>query len=70
MNIFGFFLLIFGIIIVKNPDIIAYLIGFFFIVIGANMILLQFVFRKKSSQGDRESIKFGSFEIFRNKPKK
>jgi len=70
MNIFWFFLLIFGIIIVKNPDIIAYLIGFFFIVIWANMILLQFVFRKKSSQWDRESIKFWSFEIFRNKPKK
>ncbi|EKD66787.1 MAG: hypothetical protein ACD_49C00009G0012 [uncultured bacterium (gcode 4)] len=66
MNIFWFFLLLFGIIIVANPDIIAYLIGFLFIIIGANMVLMQFIFKKSN----KESIKFWSFEIFRNKPKK
>lgn len=54
MNIIGIVFMLFGILIIAEPALIAYIIGIFFILIGINMFLISNVFRN----GKRESIKF------------
>lgn len=61
MNIIGVVFMLFGILIIAEPALIAYIIGIFFILIGINMFLISNVFRN----GKRESIKFWKYEIFR-----
>ncbi|MDD2487419.1 MAG: hypothetical protein PHS92_03545 [Candidatus Gracilibacteria bacterium] len=66
MAVLGFFIMMFGIIIIYNPDLIAILLGIFFVIVGANMLFLNVMFKKS----EKESFKIGNFEIFRHKPKK
>ncbi|EKE27206.1 MAG: hypothetical protein ACD_4C00001G0002 [uncultured bacterium (gcode 4)] len=61
-----FFTMMFWIIIIYNPDLIAILLGIFFVIIWANMLFLNLVFKKSN----KESFKIWNFEIFRNRPKK
>ncbi|MDD5376534.1 MAG: hypothetical protein PHH16_00285 [Candidatus Gracilibacteria bacterium] len=61
MNLVGIIFILFGILVIAAPALIAYIIGVFFILIGANMFLISHVFKN----GKRESIKFGKYEIFR-----
>ncbi|MDD3794317.1 MAG: hypothetical protein PHI37_05885 [Candidatus Gracilibacteria bacterium] len=62
MRLFGLFLFIFGIIIIYNPDIIAYLIGGLLVFIGLNMFLASLFFKKDSKES---FVKFGDYKIFR-----
>lgn len=61
MKIFPIALIIFWIIIIKFPEILAYLIWGFFIFIWFN-ILLFFWFRKNSEEN---YVKFGKYKIYR-----
>ncbi|MDD2907947.1 MAG: hypothetical protein PHH98_04870 [Candidatus Gracilibacteria bacterium] len=63
MRAFGVFLLIFGIIIIYNPDIIAYLLGGLLVFIGLNLVLLGVFTKKKNSEDNY--VKFGNYKIFR-----
>ncbi|MDD2917156.1 MAG: hypothetical protein PHH70_04905 [Candidatus Gracilibacteria bacterium] len=63
MNLIGVVFVLFGILVIAAPDLIAYIIGIFFIIIGANMFLFSVIFKN----GKRESIQFGKYEIFRKK---
>ncbi len=65
MPIFWIFSLIFGIVVIANPDIIAYLIGFFFVFLGLNMFVMSWIFRKK--QAPQKSWSVGGYEIIRKK---
>lgn len=65
MNIFWLILIFFWIIIIYNPELIAILIWIFFIIIWANIFLLNAIFKK-----GRESVRFGKYELFINKDKK
>jgi len=64
MKLFPVTLIIFWIILIVFPEIIAYLLGWFFVFIGINMLLITTSFGKKKS-GDDEFIKFGKYKIYR-----
>lgn len=61
MNFVGVVFILFGILIIAAPELIAYIIGFFLILIGANIFLIANIFKN----GKRESVKFWKYEIFR-----
>lgn len=63
MKFIGIIFVLFGALIIATPELIAYIIGIFFILIGANMLLISMAFK----DGKQESIKFGQYEIFRKK---
>lgn len=58
MQFFGFFSIIFGIVVITNPDILAYLIGTLFLIIGINVLIATTLFRRGSS-GEGKSWKVG-----------
>ena len=61
MKTIPFILIIFWIIIIRFPEIIAYLIGGFLIFIGLNM----FIFMKWVKKWKESYVKFGNYKIFR-----
>ncbi|MDP2090814.1 MAG: hypothetical protein Q8K30_04420 [Candidatus Gracilibacteria bacterium] len=61
MKIFPYALIIFGIIIILAPEILAYLIGGFFIFVGLNLL----AFFKNVKGKDDNYVKFGKYKIFR-----
>lgn len=64
MRYFSIFLIIFWIIMIYNPDIIAYLLGGLLIFIGTNMLFFSWIFWKKKQFNDTY-VKFWNFKIFR-----
>lgn len=63
MRVFWIFLLIFWIIIIYNPDIIAYLLGGLLVFIWLNLVLF-WIFTKKKNPNENY-VKFGNYKIFR-----
>jgi len=63
MKSFGIGLVVFGLFICFFPEIVAYLLGIFIIVIGANILLADTLFRKNS----KSSFQFGDYEILKKK---
>ena len=61
MKIIPIALIIFWIIIIKFPEIIAYLIWWFMIFIWINIL----IFSKMVKKGKEDYVKFGSYKIFR-----
>lgn len=66
MQFFGFLSIVFGIVVITNPDILAYLIGILFLVIGTNILIVSNLFRRGSS-GEGKSWKVGWYEIIKNR---
>lgn len=65
MKIIPILLIIFWIIVIKFPEILAYLIGWFFIVVWLNMLIF-FRSIKWTKKWDWESyVKFGNYKIYR-----
>lgn len=64
MKLFPLTLIAFWIILIVFPEIIAYLIGWFFIVVGINMLAITSFFGKKKDQNG-DYIKFGSYKIYK-----
>ena len=65
MQFFGFFALIFWIIIITFPEFLAYLIGFFFVFLGTNILLAGILFRKNGAES--KSWRVGGYEIIKNR---
>lgn len=63
MKYIAIFLIFFGLIVIINPDILAYLIWWFFIFIWTNIFLAWFIFKSKKDS----FVKFGDYKIFRGK---
>lgn len=63
MQLTWIILVVLGIIIFKNPDIIAYVISAILVTLGCSILLVSFLFKKWT----KESIKFWWYEIYRNK---
>lgn len=63
MKTFGIVLVVFGLFICFFPEIVAYLLGIFIIIIGANILLADTLFRKNSNS----SFQFGDYEILKKK---
>ena len=64
MRILPIALIIFWIIIILAPEILAYLLGWFFIFIWLNMLAFFWLFNKKSESGENY-VKFGKYKIYR-----
>lgn len=64
MNLFSILLILFWIIIIANPAIIAYLIGWFMVFIWANILIFSRVFWKKK-KWEENYVKFWNFKIYR-----
>lgn len=63
MRIFWLFLFIFWVVIIYNPDIIAYLLWWLLVFIWLNLFLFS-VFTKNKSGSDNY-VKFWNYKIFR-----
>ncbi|MDD2871726.1 MAG: hypothetical protein PHS49_07100 [Candidatus Gracilibacteria bacterium] len=61
MKPFALSLIIFGIIIILAPAILAYLIGGFFIFVGINIL----AFFKNVKSNKEDYVKFGNYKIYR-----
>lgn len=67
MKTFGIVLLILGMLIWFFPDMLRFLVAFFFIFTGANILAATTFFGPKRSED--EPIRFGGYEIYRGKRK-
>ncbi|NRH21290.1 hypothetical protein HOO68_04570 [Candidatus Gracilibacteria bacterium] len=65
MQFFGIFALIFGMIIIAFPEFLAYLIGFFFVFLGTNILLAGILYKKNGTES--KSWKVGGYEIIKNR---
>lgn len=68
MKLVPIFLIIFGIIIIAAPEILAYLLGGLFIFLGLNWLLLSGIFKKawsKSTKHGDDYVQFGKYKIFK-----
>ncbi len=66
---FGAFFLLFGILVIIFPELIAYIIGFFLISLGVNMLILGFRIQKVYNQNhsDKKIFSFGNYEFVKKK---
>ena len=69
MKYLGFWLCVFGIIIIIFPEFLAILIGSFFVFLGVNILLMRTAFGspfwKKSGKTWDDYVKFGKYKIYR-----
>lgn len=65
MRFLSIFLIVFGIIIIKFPEFLAYLIGFFFVFIGFNMFLITMKFGKWVNNSRDEFVRFWKYVIYK-----
>lgn len=66
MKTIPIFLIIFGIIIIVFPEILAILLWWFFVFLWLNMLFINKIFFKNKKWGDSEAyVKFGNYKIFR-----
>lgn len=68
MKLVPIFLIIFGIIIIAAPEILAYLLGGFFIFLGINGLILGGLFskaKKWSAHHWDDYVQFGKYKIFK-----
>ncbi|GAB0174526.1 MAG: hypothetical protein HHAS10_04050 [Candidatus Altimarinota bacterium] len=67
MPLFSLTSIFFGIIIILNPDFIAYIIGFLFIFLGANSLIYFIAMKRLMNSGSGKSWIFGNYEIIKKK---
>jgi hypothetical protein len=56
---------LFGIIVVAFPQILAYLIWWFFIFLWVNVLLFWFYFNKKTTKNKESYVEVGGYKIYR-----
>lgn len=64
MRILPIALIIFWIIVIAAPEILAYLLGWLFIFIWLNMLAFFSFFKKKGDNWEKY-VKFGKYKIYR-----
>ena len=65
MRLIPISLIIFWIIIITAPEILAYLLCGFFVFLGINGLILWGLFSKAKKGGDDNYVKFGKYKIYR-----
>lgn len=63
MSFVSFFFIVFGILIIAMPEIIAYLIGAFMIFIGISTFLTAYMLRQVSKTHEEKIFSFGGYEF-------
>lgn len=67
MPFFALFCLIFGSIIIIYPQLIAYIIGYFFVFIGINSLVFAWMTRRRNASSANNSWSFGGYEIIKKR---
>lgn len=69
MNFLGIYFVLFGILILINPTLIAYIIAFFFIFLGISLLFFSFKIKKMQSHNPQNEkiFSFGKYEFTRKK---
>jgi len=62
MLFYGLFFLILWVLILIYPNLLAYIVAFFFIVVWMNILTLYFLF-KKSTKSSEEGFIIGSYKV-------
>ena len=65
MKLIPISLIIFGVIIIMAPEILAYLLGGFFVFLGINGLIIWGLFSKAQKWWDDNYVKFGKYKIYR-----
>lgn len=65
MKLIPIALIIFWIIVIAAPEILAYLLWWFFIFLWINGLILSGIFSKMKSGGKENYVKFGKYKIYR-----
>lgn len=65
MKLIPILLIIFWIVVIAAPEILAYLIWWFFIFIWLNMLFFSLAFTKKWKGSKESYVKFWNYKIYR-----
>lgn len=66
MPLLSLFFILFGITVIAFPAFIAYIIGFFFLFLGVNSLIISLAMRRNRSNPSK-SWSFGGYEIIKKK---
>lgn len=66
MYFLGFAFLVFGLLIILNPALLAYIVAFFFIFLGVQMIFIANRMRSLHNKS-QSGFSFGGYEIIKRK---
>jgi uncharacterized membrane protein HdeD (DUF308 family) len=65
MKLSSIVLIVIGLIIIANPAIIAYILGWLLVFIGCSMLLAGLSLAKRKDAKWEEFVKFGNYKIYR-----
>lgn len=66
MKMLPIWFIIFWIIVILAPEILAYLLGWLFIFIWINMLVFFWIFKKKTnSTTGKDYVEFGDYKIYK-----
>lgn len=65
MKIVSIIFILFGITIIVYPQLLAYLIGWFFIVLGLNLLVWYLIFQSKFKKAKKDYAEFMWYKIYK-----
>lgn len=71
MSYFWIFFVIFWVIIIKFPDFLSYLIGWFFLFVWINIFLTKYLYSRKAKNSENNKdwqsyVKFWNYKIYKD----
>ncbi len=71
MSYFWIFFVIFWVIIIKFPDFLSYLIGWFFLFVWINIFLTKYLYSRKPKNSENNKdwqsyVKFWNYKIYKD----
>lgn len=67
MIFIGIFFILFGCLIIAMPELIAYIVAFFLILIGVNITILGYRMQKVKNSTPSSGFSFGGYEIIKKR---
>ncbi len=65
MRTTGAILIVFGVLVLIKPDLIAYILAFICIAIGVQFLFLSGIFATGGKKSNGDPIRFGGYEIYK-----
>lgn len=63
----GIIFILFGLLIIAMPELVAYIIAFFIIFIGVNILTMGIIIAKNQPKNQEKSFSFMGYEIVKHK---
>lgn len=67
MIFIGIFFILFGCLIIAMPELIAYIVAFFLILIGINITIFAYRMQKVKNSAPSSGFSFGGYEIIKKR---